>query len=425
MLSTGVKKMLAFGVSSILTLSCIGACSTAKLPSADDEYDEGYGEMEDYSDENEDDESVGTIGYAPDGSQYLLINPEDKPKVSADAERTSTYHMGTKRKSKKSSSTTQSSSAASSDSSTSSSSSATISPSTDTGSSQQTTSSLAAAAAGSAEAGTVYGQRSDSSSTASSSESDSSSSSQATEALSKTVCIDPGHQFTPNSEQEPVAPGSMDTKDKATKGSMGVVSGLAEYELTLIIAQKVEKKLKEKGYDVIMTRNTNEANISNVERAEMANNANVGAFVRIHADGSDNPNDHGAMAICQTASNSNNGDKHVQSLDLATKVLDGVVAATGCDRERVWETDSLITINWAKVPVTVIEVGYMTNAQDDAKMATDEYREKIADGIVNGIDNYYASQANAANISSGGSSSSSSDQTSTGGSTYVPTYGIH
>ena len=204
------------------------------------------------------------------------------------------------------------------------------------------------------------------------------------------IVIDPGHQQYGNSEQEPVGPGASETKAKVSGGTRGTATGVPEYELTLDIGLQLRDELEARGYKVIMVRETNEVDISNSERAAVANEADADAFIRIHANGSDNHGVTGAMTICQTPGNAYNGNLYEESRRLADCVLNAYTQKTGIDCEYVWETDSMSGINWAQVPVTIIEMGYMTNADEDLLMQDPQFQEKMTDGIADGIDAYMA-----------------------------------
>ena len=205
------------------------------------------------------------------------------------------------------------------------------------------------------------------------------------------IALDPGHQA-PSidmSTTEPNAPGSSVMKARATSGTSGKYTGVGEYELNLNIAKKVRDSLSDLGYNVIMTREDNETAISNMERAQLANEKHANISVRIHANGSDDSSANGALILIGSQSNPYVGYLYDESYRLGEYILNSYCDYTGMKNLGIQTNDIMTGINWSEIPVIILEMGFMSNESDDRNMQDISYQEKMVEGIVAGIEKYY------------------------------------
>ena len=207
--------------------------------------------------------------------------------------------------------------------------------------------------------------------------------------LSQVIVIDPGHQGQGDSRKEPVGPGSSVMKARVTSGTTGCVSGLDEYELNLQVSLLLRTELESRGYTVYMTRETHDVNISNKERAEYASSVGGDILVRIHANGDDSGSVNGALCMAPSDSNPFVSALAPESQRLSQCIIDSYCQATGLRNRGVMLTDDMSGINWSTMPVTIVEMGFMSNAGDDSKMADSDFQKKMVDGIADGIDQYF------------------------------------
>ncbi len=202
----------------------------------------------------------------------------------------------------------------------------------------------------------------------------------------KTICIDAAHGTFTENKQEGIAPGMSLLKDGFKEGTKG--ANITEDEITLAVANVLKEKLEAKGATVIMTRTTNETTLSNADRAIFANDNNADICIKLHADGTKEGGTGMTMLIP--------GDKYITDKTLISKskllgktVLNGAVAKTGATKRGVYTDNGMAGFNWSKIPVVLLEMGYLTNPQDEAKLSDANYQALIADGIVEGILEFY------------------------------------
>ena len=203
----------------------------------------------------------------------------------------------------------------------------------------------------------------------------------------KIIVIDPGHGLNNISDYEKISPNGNKTKPAYVSGTAG--KNQTEEQLNLAISLLVESGLKEKGAEVHMTRYTHNADKSNIERAEFANALNADAVVKIHADGSEDSTENGISVLVPNVGCLSE-ELCSKSERLGICILSGAVSETGAESRGLSYRSDMTGFNWSKVPVALIETGFMTNPKEDALLDTEEYRQKIADGIVKGIIQYFA-----------------------------------
>ncbi|MBO5043314.1 MAG: N-acetylmuramoyl-L-alanine amidase [Clostridia bacterium] len=228
----------------------------------------------------------------------------------------------------------------------------------------------------------------------------------------KIIVIDAGHQAVGNNEQEPVGPGASSMKDKVTYGADGVFTKQEEHELNLKVALCLRDELIKRGYSVVMIRETAEVDISNRERAELANACGADAFIRIHANSYDDADMKGAMTLCHTQNNPypDCAAHYPESRLLSEHILSAYCKETKMDQLPIREVDTYTGTNWSQVPTTILEMGFLSNASDDERMYYDTFHLTAAKGIADGVDAYFAALDAVAEETSEGSPKSQTNE---------------
>lgn len=209
------------------------------------------------------------------------------------------------------------------------------------------------------------------------------------EELVKKVVIDPCNQGYINASEEIIGPNASKSKLGCSVGDVGVALGTKESELNLSYAKAVKSELERRGFEVVLTRDTNDIDITNKARADIANSSEASAFIRIQAGSSSNDALMGIMAITITKDSPYNSELYDESHNLATRILQGAIKATNASNQGIFETSDMTGMNWSRIPVATIQIGYLSNETEEANLVSEEYMEKLVEGIADGIEYYF------------------------------------
>ena len=158
-------------------------------------------------------------------------------------------------------------------------------------------------------------------------------------------------------------------------------NSLMESELVLDISLKVQQLLEQLGVTVVMTRDT-DVFLSLAERVELANSANVDAFVSIHANSAAN------TAAKGTETYWNSTYVGEESKRLATAIQKQLLEKLKTVDRGVKQANFQV-IRQTRMPSVLVEVGFISNEEEAKRMLTQEFRVQAAHAIVDGLVDYY------------------------------------
>ncbi|MDR2514134.1 MAG: N-acetylmuramoyl-L-alanine amidase [Christensenellaceae bacterium] len=202
------------------------------------------------------------------------------------------------------------------------------------------------------------------------------------------IGLDPGHQSKANRTQEHLAPGSDLMKNSVSSGTQGRWSHTPEYEITLLVGLKLREALEAQGATVYMTRESNEVNIPNSERAKMMNELGVDLVLRLHCDGNEDASVHGSSMLipnndCTKAINA-------ESKRAGEIIQKAFIQATGRKDRGLRKREDMTGFNWSTVPVVLSEMVFMTNEEEDGLINTESFRALCVEGLCQGVLDYFA-----------------------------------
>ena len=183
----------------------------------------------------------------------------------------------------------------------------------------------------------------------------------------KLIVVDPGHGVDP--------------------GAIGRILGVTDAEIGLDVGLKLRDLLEAQGATVIMTRES-DVRVALNDRSALANQVEADLFISIHGNAIEARPDKYGIETYYYAPNTD-AQLYAQSAvraSLAQHISDGLGMTTGRPSEVRKANYAVLREN--NHPSVLVETGYLTNAEEEALLATDEYRQKLAEGIFIGILTY-------------------------------------
>ena len=171
--------------------------------------------------------------------------------------------------------------------------------------------------------------------------------------------------------------------------------GTTEAETNLKISLKLQNLLEQSGCTVILTRSDENAiydldkttlrekKISDIRnRVKIGNNASADLFVSVHLNKIPQQQYWGSQCFYNS--------KNEKSINLAKKIQSNLNEAIQKENKRVaMKLDTVYIMKYVEIPISIVECGFLSNPEEEQQLLNDEYQNKLAWGIFNGIIEYF------------------------------------
>ncbi len=179
-------------------------------------------------------------------------------------------------------------------------------------------------------------------------------------------------------------------------GAVSAYSGIKEKDITLVLAEKTKKLLEDAGYTVVMTRTEDVLSYDDeklsmtakrrqdlLKRKKMMDESNADIVISIHLNSFSDSQYHGAQTFYTKESLSS------KKLAISLQTAFCQILEPENEREALLKTEDIIITKNCKVTTAIVECGFLSNQEEEKKLADETYQSKIAESIKAGIDNYF------------------------------------
>ncbi len=204
------------------------------------------------------------------------------------------------------------------------------------------------------------------------------------------ICLDPARSSNQNNETETVGPGSASTVAMGPPGIKGANPPINDYQVTLGIATDLQKLLTAQGADVVLTRTGDAYYGGGRDRARVANQAGADLLLVIDVSASDDATRQGVSTAAPALVYGWTDDIYGKSNTAAFTIQSCLVRDLGALNQGVNERSDYPEFNWSNVPAVQAQVGFLTNPDEDTKLGSPDYQQKVAAALLDGIDLYFS-----------------------------------